>query len=576
MPGKLQILGYHVASPGDYTLEDAGPSAFRSLTTALGAPEILGLFHTDEAAARHYLEKLFSQDSRAALRSLAGEEAPGVVPDLQLSQTRVLPKTNNHQLTFVQTVASSLPVFGSNVTVEMNPNRDLVSVAATVSEPPQVSPLPSLTPQQALEAIRKSTNTGSPLTEVKPPGLCVYKDDKEKWHLVYDFHSVPAVPKEVAGEIEEKRKSKVSGHGFDLSPRDLAPLYDYLVDAHTADIVFYYSAVPNLALPVPAQCTGGGEDGNTHNFYGKQIGAGFEMTDPLRSIKTIDLAFRDIAITSVPSNAISNGSNNWGNARKDAVSAHVNLERVFDFYNSVLFRDSVDDKRMQLNGVVSCFYSGHGPGPEWHNAIWWRNSMWFGQRKLPTGQFESYSKYLDVIAHELTHGVTQYTCNLVYRNQSGALNESISDIFGVIIANCYQAGGASVQGWSWEIGAGLGSNGGPLRDFSNPTVTGDPDHMNNYVQTSKDSGGVHTNSNIHNKAAYNLLISTDQAGAAVFVPKEIALFYYLALTRLSTLAGFADMKQALRDVVNSYYIGSAPVAQAKTAAVDAAYAAVGI
>ena len=155
-------------------------------------------------------------------------------------------------------------------------------------------------------------------------------------------------------------------------------------------------------------------------------------------------------------------------------------------------------------------------------------------------------------------------------------NESVSDILGIIIANSYQVGSASVQHWVWEIGAGLGPGGGPLRDFSDPTKTGDPAHMNHYVHTSQDSGGVHTNSNIHNKAAYNLLVSSDAGGADVFAPKEIALFYYLALTQLGSLADFAAMKQALRDVVNSYYIGSAVVAQAKVAALDAAYAAVGL
>src|SRR6266850_803170 len=119
MPGKLYALGFHVAAPGNYSLTGAGPAAFRSLTTALGAPEALASFNTDESAARHYLENLFRQDDRTPLRSLVAEEAPGVVPDLQLSQTRVLPKTSNHQLTFVQTVASKVRVFGSNVTVEL-------------------------------------------------------------------------------------------------------------------------------------------------------------------------------------------------------------------------------------------------------------------------------------------------------------------------------------------------------------------------------------------------------------------------------------------------------------------------
>lgn len=87
---------------------------------------------------------------------------------------------------------------------------------------------------------------------------------------------------------------------------------------------------------------------------------------------------------------------------------------------------------------------------------------------------------------------------------------------------------------------------------------------------------MHTNSNIHNKAAYNVLVSAAPGGAPTFIPTEVALFYYLALTRLGSLAGFADMKQALLDVANSYYVGSPAIAQAKAAAVNAAYAGVGL
>ena len=201
--------------------------------------------------------------------------------------------------------------------------------------------------------------------------------------------------------------------------------------------------------------------------------------------------------------------------------------------------------------------------------------MWYGQ-KLENGKSRSYSRYLDVIAHELTHGVTQYTSNLVYQGQSGALNESFSDIFGVIIKNWFAKKWTSPQGWDWEIGSGLGQGGLPLRDLSNPRRTGDPDHMNSFVRTWADSGGVHTNSNIHNKACYNLMTSKDESGNYLFGPEESAVLYYLCLVRLNSQATFPKVLQVLIDVANTYYAGDPAERDRKIAAITNAYHGVGI
>ena len=157
--------------------------------------------------------------------------------------------------------------------------------------------------------------------------------------------------------------------------------------------------------------------------------------------------------------------------------------------------------------------------------------MWYGQEQDQNGSLRSTARYLDVIAHELTHGITQYTSNLVYQDQSGALNESFSDIFGVIVNNwCLHGADSDVAAWSWEIAPGWRPNGLPLRDLRNPqagwahpTTCGLPGHA-------ADSGGVHTNSNIHNKAAYNVLTAVDAKGARVFRPRDVAVLYYLTLT----------------------------------------------
>jgi Zn-dependent metalloprotease len=321
--------------------------------------------------------------------------------------------------------------------------------------------------------------------------------------LVYFFRRIPATPRELPASSAVK-----DGHGLAPSPRDLTPRFDYLVDAHSGKVLFYYPSDPTLVvatpstfvLPIPAKCVGQGEDGQSVVFWGTsdtESGAPkFKMLDPLRNIATYDLVLADLGTAALPPEPISNASGDWSASNPAAVSAHVNLTRVFDFYNSVLMRAGIDDKRMQLTGIVNCAY---GHGREWRNAVWYNDRMWFGQDADSSGKLHSYARFLDVIAHELTHGVTQHTCDLVYRDQSGALNESLSDILGIIIFNWYNVGADSdVQRWIWQIGPGLGASGGPLRDLSNPAATGDPDHMSKYVHTPYDSGGVHTNSNIHN------------------------------------------------------------------------------
>lgn len=119
---------------------------------------------------------------------------------------------------------------------------------------------------------------------------------------------------------------------------------------------------------------------------------------------------------------------------------------------------------------------------------------------------------IDVIGHELTHGVTQYTANLTYYGQPGALNESMSDVFGALIKQ-YTLGQTATEA-DWLIGAGLlapGVSGKALRSMKEPGSAYDDDvlgkdpqpaTMDDYVRTGRDNGGVHINSGIPNHAFY--------------------------------------------------------------------------
>jgi bacillolysin/neutral peptidase B len=572
MPRGFVHIRFDAADLKDAELRGAGFRSAAPRGVGKRVDEALPSFNNDETAARHYLGRVFERDSREPVRGLAAPDRAALTPDFRLIDSKVEPLTNTRLVRFEQT-QDAIPIFGSKVVVHLDGERDLVQVGGEVAEVQGLSPMATLSPGDALGQI--ASFAGVPptvLAEVAPPVLTIFHDDEgNAWHLAYLFTRVPAAPPEFS---EGSLSPQVRGHGLGPSPRRRQPHLNYLVDAHDGSILFYFSANPTLDIPV--KCQGTDALGIPEDFFCNQVPPNsYEMVDPLRSVKTFDMNGADIT-TPPPGTPIVNQTPGWGTARPEAVSAHVNAGRVFDFYSGVLKRDGIDDKGMDLNSIVNCTYKADEPPPQWHNAVWWNNAMWYGQARDAGGKLQSFSRFLDIIAHELTHGVTETTSNLVYKNQSGALNESFSDIFGIIIRNWFEVGADSdVSKWKWELGPGLGTNGLPLRDLSDPTRTGDPAHMDSYVVTTDDSGGVHTNSNIHNKAAYNVLNARDTNGP-IFTAREVALLYYVALTRLSSLAGFKDTLNELLAVASIYYVGKPTEAATKKKAIEQAYAAVGI
>jgi len=549
-----------------YQGEDAGART-RGIARDAGART----FSTAEAAARFHLGQALSRDRRPRMRGLASPERPQVMPEVRMRDTQQVPSSTDTLVTFDQTV-SSIPIFGSRVAVQIDEHRELVHIGGDMAHVEEVSPVATVSPADALARIATLTHVDpGRLKDVAPPTLTFFHDDDSgTWHLAYLCTNVPAAPPALLEELAADR-----GHGLGLSPRQRHPRLHYLVDAHDGTVLFYYSAAPTI--DIPSECSGDGETGSGFQFWGLKLPDGFEMTDPRRSIRTYDMAGKDLSRDPVPAVAIRNTSSNWKAMNKAAVSAHVNATKVYNFYKSVLLRDGIDGKGMDLVSIVNVTYADDQPAPEWHNAVWYDHKMWYGQNLGPGGGLQSFSRFLDVIAHELTHGITEYTSNLVYKDQSGALNESFSDIFGIVIANWDPRDpDRDVSSWTWQLGAGLGEGGGPLRDLSNPRVTGDPDHMQNFLRTTRDSGGVHTNSNIHNKAAYNVLTTTDAHGTRVFRPMEAAELFYLCLSRLSNRATFADALQGLVEVATIYYAGDEAKQQERIQAITAAYGKVGI
>ena len=222
----------------------------------------------------------------------------------------------------------------------------------------------------------------------------------------------------------------------------------------------------------------------------------------------------------------------------EVTEAYDGAGATYDLYKEVYGRNSIDDRGMRLDSTVHY-------GQNYDNAFWNGTQMVYGDGDGVI--FQRFSKSIDVIGHELTHGVTQYTAALAYSDQSGALNESMSDVFGSLVKQ--RTLGQTANQADWLIGAGLLApkrKGVALRSMKAPGTAYDddllgkdpqPGHMKDYLDAQKleekyqdpnfDSGGVHENSGIPNHAFY--LVATEIGGNAW---EKAGLIWFTALTKL--------------------------------------------
>jgi Zn-dependent metalloprotease len=231
-------------------------------------------------------------------------------------------------------------------------------------------------------------------------------------------------------------------------------------------------------------------------------------------------------------------------------STDTSVNRAFDgfgatrqFYLDVLGRNSIDGRGMRLEGYVH-------RGTKYNNAFWDGQEMVFGDGDGRV--FTDFTGSLDVIGHELTHGVTEFTAGLEYHNQSGALNESLSDVFGSLVKQ-WKLGQTADQA-DWLVGVEVFTpmiEADALRSLKEPGTAYDnallgkdpqPGHMKDYVELPDtddgDNGGVHVNSGIPNKAFY--LTAVGIGGEAWKAPGHIWYESLRASTPTTDFEQFAN------------------------------------
>ncbi len=214
-----------------------------------------------------------------------------------------------------------------------------------------------------------------------------------------------------------------------------------------------------------------------------------------------------------------------------AVGAHANAGLTYDFYWNYHGRDSIDGAGMTLRSTV-------------HYSTNYNNAFWNGSQMV-YGDAQTYPLATDVVAHELTHGVTDNESGLFYYYQSGAINESLSDVWGEFVDQVYGTGASN----PWLMGQAI-SPGGAIRNMSNPPASGDPDKMTspNYNVGTSDNGGVHTNSGVNNKAVYLMTAGGSFNGytvASLGISKVAKIYYEVQTNLLVSGSDYADLYDAL-------------------------------
>jgi bacillolysin len=314
-------------------------------------------------------------------------------------------------------------------------------------------------------------------------------------------------------------------------PTELA----YMADLHgnSKDSRVFVSALSGkILLSYSTICTGTAVTGSGLDLFGQSrslnlLSEGspvhYNMRNTSKPMYNASTNKGIIEVLNATTNAVSYSTSLNSGHDAEAVSAAFNLSKTYDFYYSILGRNSFDG----IGASITAFVRQPNPnGTPMNNAYWTGSFMAFGSA-------DKFAGASDVVGHEYTHAVVQYTAQLIYNGESGALNESFADIFGECFEN-YLYGTND-----WLMGSFLQA---PGRDMVDPTAYGQPGSMSDFVRTTQDNGGVHTNSGIPNRSFYQLVQGLPSGGIGLTQARSI--FYRALATKLNARSNFLDLRLA--------------------------------
>jgi bacillolysin len=463
---------------------------------------------------------------------------------------------------FTQLV-NGVPVYGADVARQIDGTGLTVSLFGTVYEGIDISTDPGIDADRASAMV--AADSGVVLGAGRLPRLMVLPRAGGTYRLVYT--------------------ARVA------TPDDITL---YFIDAHTGALVERRSDAHRQSASVGL---GVGVLGERKKISASSQGSTFVGSDRMRPpvIETYDMRgnltrtinFLNGALNLNASDFASDSDNQWTDGAN--VDAHVYAGYTYDYFFKRFGRRGLDNANIRIRSLThpvsrqdAFTASSSVLGSYYVNAFYAGDGIMVYGEGLPPGtsfggqQWNFLAGSLDVVAHELTHGVTDYSSNLIYRNESGALNEAFSDIIATSVEFFFQPPGSGDLRADYLLGEDVVKPGG-LRSMENPQAYGDPDHYSRRFLGMADNGGVHINSGIANHAFYLAVEGGTNRTSGLAVQglgsagrEQVEKVFYRAFTQmLPSNANFALARaatiQAARDLYGSGSSAERAVTQAWTA-----------
>src|SRR5215213_4815777 len=496
---------------------------------SLSASRVLGTF-------------LRPQNPAMALAKRFGPEFGLKNPERDLKEIKNSRAEDGRATTRYQQHYQDIPVMGGELIVNTNENGDLYSMNGEVSADLSLSTQPRMDSQQAMQtALQAMAKWYQKIPEdfvASEPELWIYDESL----------LLPSTrPPELVWRME-------------VTPKDVGmPVRELvLINAQHGGISLHFNQNDTAW-----QFQSNGSSLSSRKLYPNVAVNKNLLVVPSLSVKT----YTANSGSTLPGTLLCNQTDpNCTAGDSHAKAAHKYAIGTYNLYATQFGRDSIDNNGMTIISTV------HYCDPDFPCP--YENANWNGQQML-YGDAYGFPLADDVVAHELTHGVTQYESNLFYYYQSGAINESFSDLWGEYYDQTNGLG-TDTAGVKWQMGedvAGLGA----IRNMSDPTVFGNPDKISsaNYFAGEEDNGGVHSNSGINNKAVFLMVDGGTFNGKTVSAlgwTKTAAIYYEVNTNLLSSGADYSDLyyglQQACTNLIGQKGITAGDCAEVKDA-VDA-------
>jgi len=349
------------------------------------------------------------------------------------------------------------------------------SMNGNIPSHPEISGQFFISESQAFEYAKNSTENA----------VWIFEEDAN--HPYREDYTIPAGEKvyyPVNGKFYDNTyRAAYKFDMFSIQPYDRNWVY---IDAETGELLDKMTRIYSADVPGTANTGYSGEQSITTDSYN----GSYRLRETGRGN---GIATYNCQMTNEYGSAVdfTDDDNYWDNANANldqyATDAHFATEQAYDYFYNVHGRNSIDGNGHELNSYVH-YNLTLDDYPNNMNAFWNGSVMTYGDGDISNGITPLTT--VDISAHEITHGLTSYTCNLVYQYESGAINEAFSDIFGTCV-EFY----AVPEFADWDIGEDIGT---VFRSMDNPNAYNKPDtYLGNYWHTdASDNGGVHINMSV--------------------------------------------------------------------------------